>query len=112
MYRARASIIDISCKENKSVYEEYTPNLFVMGTPHELALNENQKTEYNATTTAMCVEIVGSRFLDSMVRIIVVSKLHHSIRLLHTCNIGYVRILNPLRSLLTLYLYPTGHCNR
>jgi hypothetical protein len=53
-----------------------------MGTPHELALNEDQKTEYNATTTAMCVEIVGSRFLDSMVRIIVVSKLHYPIRLL------------------------------
>jgi hypothetical protein len=82
MYRARASVIDISCKENKSVYEEYAPNLFVMGTPHELALNEDQKTEYNATTTAMCVEIVGSRFLDSMVRIIVVSKLHYPIRLL------------------------------
>jgi hypothetical protein len=113
MYRARASVIDIPCKENKSCYEEYAPNLFVMGTPHELALNEDQKTEYNATTTAMCVEIVGSRFLDSMVRIIVVSKQHYQIRLLREHRPYCVRLdANPLLSLLNLRLRPTGHCNR
>jgi hypothetical protein len=75
IYRARASVIDISCEESTSVYEAYTPNLFVMGTPHELSLTEDQKMPYNPTTTAMCVEIVGSRFLDGMVRMMVVSKL-------------------------------------
>lgn len=73
VYRARASVIDISCSERNSVYEDYTPKLFVMGTPHEIALTEQEMTDYSPTNTAMCVEIVASRFLDSMVRTIVVS---------------------------------------
>lgn len=72
IYRARAREIDMTPHDSQGF--DNVKGLFVFGTPRELALGDENIIPHQTTTSALCVEIVGTHFLDKMVRIIVVRK--------------------------------------